>query len=293
MTDLLAITNAAAGTSSDEAQEAALAVLRESRKVVVVATSSPEDLDAALEQHPDVDTIVVLGGDGSLHAVVAALHAAERLADVAVGLVPLGTGNDFARTLALPTDPAEAAGVVTSGQEQALDLIVDSTGTITVNSAHVGVGAEAALAARPLKERFGQLGYALGAFISGFRTQGKHLRIHVDGERIPDRGRVLQLAVGNGRFVGGGAALLPEADPADGLMDVAVVFAHTRRERLMYGLSLGLRRHHHRDDVDYRRGTEVTVEGARLRCTNDGEIADLVPSYAWHIEPGALRMLVP
>lgn len=293
MTDLLAITNAAAGGSTVVARDAALEVLREGMDVAVVATSSSDELTSALAEHADVACVVVLGGDGSLHAVVAALHAADRLRDVAVGLIPLGTGNDFARTLTLPSGPARAAGVVMAGKEQLLDLIVDAERIVTVNAAHLGVGADAAVAARPLKQRFGPVGYALGALITGFRTQGRHLTIAVDGERVPDRGRVLQVAVGNGRFVGGGAALLPEADPSDGLMDVSVVFAHTRRERLMFGLSLGLRRHHLRDDVDYRRGAEVTVEGPGLRCTNDGEIADPVSSYSWHVEPGALRMLVP
>ena len=293
MSDLLAIANASAGTSSDEAQDAALQVLREHHDVALVTTSSPDDLEDALAGHRDVGIVVVLGGDGSLHAVVAALYAAGRLADVTVGLVPMGTGNDFARTLELPTDPVPAAEVVAAGKEQALDLIVDADGTVTVNAAHLGAGTEAAIAAQPHKERFGPIGYAIGALVSGFRVQGKHLTITVDGDRVPDRGRVLQVAVGNGRFVGGGTALLPEADPSDGLMDVAVVFSHTRLERLMYALSLGLRRHHHRDDVDYRRGTEVSVEGAELQCTNDGEIADPFHTHTWHVEPGTLRMLVP
>jgi YegS/Rv2252/BmrU family lipid kinase len=293
MRPLLAIGNANAGTSTDEAQDAAMQVLREHHDVALVKTSSPDELKDTLSEHPDAGTVVVLGGDGSLHAVVAALHAAGRLADVAVGLVPLGTGNDFARTLELPTEPASAAEVVAAGKEQALDLIVDADGVVTVNAAHLGAGTEAAIAAEPHKKRFGPIGYAIGALVSGFRVQGKHLTITVDGDRVPDRGRVLQVAVGNGRFVGGGAALLPEADPADGLMDVAVVFSHTRRERLLYALSLGLRRHHHLDDVDYRRGTEVTVEGPDLQCTNDGEIADPRSAYTWHVEPGILRMLVP
>ena len=293
MTDVLAIANADAGSSTDEAQDAALGVLREHHDVALVATSSPDELDDALAGHRDAGTIVVLGGDGSLHTVVAALHAAGRLAEVAVGLVPLGTGNDFARTLELPTDPALAAAVVTAGAEKALDLIVDADGAVTVNAVHLGAGTEAAIAAQPHKARFGPIGYTIGALVSGFRVQGKHLTITVDDDRVPDRGRVLLVAVGNGRFVGGGTALLPEADPADGLMDVAVVFSHTRRERLMYALALGLRRHHHRDDVDYRRGTEVTVEGPALRCTNDGEIAEPRPAHTWHVEPGALRMLVP
>ena len=293
MHPLLAIGNASAGSSTDEAQDAALRVLREHHDVTLVTTSSPDDLADALADHDDVATVVVLGGDGSLHAVVDALRAAGRLADVTVGLVPLGTGNDFARTLELPREPASAAEIVVAGKEQALDLIFDGDDTVTVNAAHLGAGTEAAIAAEPHKKRFGPIGYAIGALVSGFRVQGKHLTITVDGERVPDRGRVLQVAVGNGRFVGGGAALLPEADPSDGLMDVAVVFAHTRRERLTYALSLGLRRHHHRDDVDYRRGTEASVEGAELQCTNDGEIAEPFRTHTWRIEPGVLRMLVP
>lgn len=293
MHPLLAIGNASAGSSTDEAQDAALRVLREHHDVTLVTTSSPDDLAEALADHDDVATVVVLGGDGSLHAVVDALRAAGRLADVTVGLVPLGTGNDFARTLELPKEPASAAEIVVAGKEQALDLIFDGDDTVTVNAAHLGAGTEAAIAAEPHKKRFGPIGYAIGALVSGFRVQGKHLAITVDGERVPGRGRVLQVAVGNGRFVGGGAALLPEADPSDGLMDVAVVFAHTRRERLMYALSLGLRRHHHRDDVDYRRGTEASVEGAELQCTNDGEIAEPFRTHTWRIEPGVLRMLVP
>jgi len=293
MTDVLAIGNASAGTATQEAQDAALDTLREHHDVTLVTTSSPDELEDALADHQDAGTIMVLGGDGSLHTVVAALHAAGRLADVAVALVPLGTGNDFARTLELPTEPDLAAAVVAGGAEKAFDLIVDTEGAVTVNAVHLGAGAEAAIAAQPHKRRFGPIGYTIGALVSGFRTQGKHLAISVDGERVPDRGRVLLVAVGNGRFVGGGTALLPEADPSDGLLDVAVVFSHTRRERLMYALSLGLRRHHHRDDVDYRRGTEVTVEGPDLRCTNDGEIAEPRAAYTWHVEPGALRMLVP
>ncbi len=293
MSDLLAIANASAGTSTEEAHDTVLGVLREHHDVAFVTTSSPEDLEQAFADHEDATTVVVLGGDGSLHAVVSALRASGRLPDVTVGLVPLGTGNDFARTLELPVDPALAAELVVNAETQALDLIVEDDGTVIVNAAHLGAGTDAAIAAKPLKERFGPIGYALGALVSGFRVQGKHLAITVDGERVPDHGRVLQVAVGNGRFVGGGAALLPEADPADGLMDVAVVFSQTRRERLGYALSLGLRRHHRRDDVDYRRGSEVTVEGPELACTNDGEIADPKRSYRWRIEPDALRMLVP
>jgi len=291
---VLAIANSSAGTASDTSLDIALDVLREHHDDVrLETTSSPDDLTDALARHDDVGIVVALGGDGSLHAVVAALHDAGRLKDVAVGLVPLGTGNDFARSVDLPNDPAAAAEIVATGEPRPLDLIVEEQGTVIVNAAHLGAGTEAALAAKPLKERFGPIGYALGALVSGFRVEGKHLTITIDGEPVRAHGRVLQVAVGNGRFVGAGTALLPEADPADGLMDVAIVLSHSRRKRLGYLLSLGLRRHHRRDDVLYVRGAEVVVEGAELASTNDGEIADPMPRHHWRIEPGVLRMYVP
>ena len=64
-------------------------------------------------------SIVVAGGDGSLHAVVSALHRRHELAERTLGLIPLGTGNDFARALGIPLDPGEAAAALLSGQAAA------------------------------------------------------------------------------------------------------------------------------------------------------------------------------
>ncbi|MGA9101256.1 diacylglycerol/lipid kinase family protein, partial [Aeromicrobium sp.] len=152
MPDVLAIANANAGSSTEEAQDTALNVLRKGLDVTMVSTSSPDDLEQALSDHPDITTVVVLGGDGSLHAVVAALHAAGRLGDVTVGLVPMGTGNDYARSIDLPLEPDAAARVVIDGHVQDVDLVFDGNDMVVVNAAHVGIGAEAAAKAKPWKK---------------------------------------------------------------------------------------------------------------------------------------------
>lgn len=292
MTSLLAIANAEAGTASEEASGQAISTLRETYEVELVTTASLEELDAALAAHPAIDGVVVLGGDGSLHAVVAALFATSRLGDVTVGLVPLGTGNDFARTLGLPDDPVAAAQVIAGGRTRMIDLIVDGTGRVIVNAAHVGVGAEAAAAARPWKKALGPLGYAVGALISGMSTPGAEVEIQVDGARVPSQGPVIQVAVGNGRFVGGGAELLPHADPSDGVLDVAVSFAAPLPRRIAYAWHLRRAEHHKRDDVAYLRGSEVSVRGDALRCTSDGELSEPAAGHTWRVRPGALRMFV-
>ena len=104
MDPLLVITNADAGTADDEALGNALEILRERASVEVQATSKPGELDGVL-QRAGSRRIVVAGGDGSLHAVISALYRRHDLGHAVVGLLPMGTGNDFARSLGLPLDP--------------------------------------------------------------------------------------------------------------------------------------------------------------------------------------------
>ncbi len=293
METLIAIANAEAGSSDDSSVEEAIATLREAYDVEVVETSGPEDLDQALAAHPDVHGVVVLGGDGSLHAVLAAIRKADRLDSLIVGLVPLGTGNDFAATLGLPEEPALAAGVIVADNPAPIDLIIDGNDQVVINVAHIGIGAEAAVAARPLKKFLGPVGYVAGALIASFKgiaTPGAKLVITIDGDPLLPHGSVIQLAVGNGRFVGGGAALLPEADPSDGQLDLMVTYAGRRHRRIAYAWKLSKGTQHEHADVVYRQGKQVTVRGDALPSTSDGELSEAATEHSWRLEPGAVRM---
>ncbi|RLV56096.1 diacylglycerol kinase [Aeromicrobium phragmitis] len=290
MKRLLAITNASAGTASDDAVSEALGVLREKFEVTTAATSSLDDLDQALADQPDADVVAALGGDGSLHAVVNALHRADRLDRVAVALVPLGTGNDFARTVELPTEPVEAARRVVEAEPRRMDLIAAEDGQIIVNAASVGLGAEAAVRAKRYKSRWGPIGYAIGALKSAFVPDARVV-VRVDGRRLRGHGHVTQLAVGNGRFVGGGTELFPAAKIDDGKMDVQVVFARTLFERFLYVLRVATRTTHRSPLVHQELAERVSVDGEGLRCTSDGELSDACPRHAWRLLPGALTLL--
>lgn len=295
MTRLLAIANADAGTADDEAVDSALTELRKTYDVELARTSSPDDLAAALDEHRDLDGVVVLGGDGSLHAVVAALRSTDRLS-LPIGLVPLGTGNDFAATLELPNEPVEAAAVIAAGKIGEIDLIIDGADRVVINAAHIGIGAEAAAAAHPWKKALGPLGYVIGAVLTGLKgltAPGARLKVAVDGQALPRTEPIIQVAIGNGRYVGGGAPLLPQADPTDGLLDVSVSYTRSPRRRVAYAFSVRRGDHHRRDDVVYLRGSEVTVNGDALRCTSDGELTPPSPRHSWRIEPDAVRMFRP
>lgn len=293
MDPLLLITNAEAGTTDTENVNEALEVLRAAADVEVCATSNPGELDGVLHRRGS-RRVVVAGGDGSLHAVVAALHRRHELGDVVLGLIPLGTGNDFARGADIPLEPEKAAHLVLEGEVRPVDLIVDEVGNVVVNNVHIGIGAQASRKAHKWKKRLGRLGYPIGALLAAVNPPFVRLRIEVDGEEVADFAHpILMVAVGNGPNVGGGAEITPEASPEDGKMDVMISFAIGPIAR--FGYALGFRRgeHHEREDVKYLRASTVSISGQDFYCSADGEVYGPERQRTWRIEPGALRMALP
>lgn len=291
------ITNADAG-GDDEAQQTAIAVLREGADVEVAATSNPGELDGVLHRAGS-RPIVVAGGDGSLHAVVAALHRRGELTGRTLGLIPLGTGNDFARTLEIPLDPAEAARALLTGKTRSMDLILDEVGGVVVNNVHAGASAQASRYGADAKKQLGKfgigiLGYPIGAAMAAVRPPFVRLRIEADGEVICDMDQhVLMVAVGNGASVGGGTEVTPDADPGDGQLDVMVSFATGPLERFAYAWKLRRGEHDERSDVLTRRAKQVTITGEDFWLSADGEITGPERRRSWRLEPAAYSMITP
>lgn len=290
----LLITNRSAGTSEERSIDEVMAVLRDGGCDVERATcENVADLGGILERR-DGRGVVVAGGDGSLHSTVGALHRRGDLDQPVLGLIPLGTGNDFARGCGLPLDAAGAADVILHGRATPIDIFLDDIGGVVVNAVHVGVGADAGREAAPWKERIGRSGYLVGAVLAGFKADGHKLRVLVDGTVIADgRRRVLQVGVSNGPFVGGGAELNPDAIPTDGLADVVVSFSVSPRERLAYGVHLRRGTHHDRDDVRTHKATTVEVAGEAFWCNTDGEVAGPLRDRSWTVRQRAYQLMLP
>ncbi|MGD9961584.1 diacylglycerol/lipid kinase family protein [Nocardioides sp.] len=298
MDPLLVITNSDAGSADQDNLDAALDVLRAQVSVEVAATSNPGELDGVLHRAAS-RRIVVAGGDGSMHAVVAALHRRNELKDKVLGLIPLGTGNDFARGTGIPLDPAEAAHLVLNGDIRPVDLIVDELGEVVVNNVHAGIGAQASRRAHRWKGRLGKvglgrLGYPIGAVLSTFQPPFVRLHIEIDGKVVVDLDQpVLQIALGNGSHVGGGTELNPEADPESGRIDVVISRALSPAARLAYVVHLRRGEHHRRDDVINVRAREVSISGEEFWCSADGEIYGPERQRTWRLEPAAYAMTLP
>ena len=285
----LLVASAEAGSTDDEAISAARDVLG----AEVSMCSAPPDLEGALDRL-DGRTLVVAGGDGSLHLAVTLLHRRGELARTPIGLVPLGTGNDLARAIDIPLDAGDAARLVRDGRARPIDLITDDAGGVVVNAVHVGIGAEAAEHAGRLKPRLGPVAYPIGAVTAGMRSTGWRLRVEVDGQVVADRHRrTLMVGIGNGRGIGGGTPLLPHARPDDGQLDVMVSQASGPLARVRFGAALSSGQHLRDKAVRYARGTTVTVVGEEVGVNADGETGDAVRRRKWTVQPGAWSLVRP
>ena len=297
---LLLITNTDAGGGQRDALDVALGVLREDADVEVATTSNPGELDGVLHR-AGCRTIVVAGGDGSLHAVVTALHRRHELAERTLGLIPLGHRQ---RLRAGPRDPARpgrgGGRAARPGKPRPMDLIVDELGGVVVNSVHAGASAQASRRGARWKERlgpygFGILGYPIGAALAAVKPPFVRLRVEADGEVVSDMDKhILMVAVGNGTSVGGGTELTPDADPTDGRLDVMVSLRHraARAVRLRRG-TCARASTSERDDVISLRAHQVTISGEDFCLAADGEISGPERRRSWHLEQGAYSMIVP
>jgi len=206
--------------------------------------------------------------------------------------LPLGTGNDFAGHLGLDGSPQEAVTGLVDGEPQAMDLVVTDDDRVVVNAAHLGIGVTAAERSADLKDLFGQFAYPLGALAAGVAADGLDLRVRLDGERLDLERPALMVVIANGRTIGGGTALAPEARADDGLLDVVVVHAVEPTARAAFAAAMLRGTHLDRDEVAVGRGRAVTVSGSSLAHNRDGELEEMVDTTrTYRVEPGARRLV--
>jgi len=237
------------------------------------------------------DLIILGGGDGTVSAAVDLL--AHRRA--VLGLLPLGTANDFARTLGIPDDLEGACATIARGKVVDIDL-GRADDLYYVNVASIGLGARVITRVSPwLKRVAGSLAYPVAAVraLVGFRPFAATLTFPGSDHAPATFPRLLQIGVGNGRFYGGGAGVAPDAGIDDGTFDVyAIEWAGWRG---LAGLALSFRsgRFVHRATVHHYETAAVRIETERTLATNvDGELVDQTPVLFTQARD-ALRVLVP
>ncbi|MBQ5991107.1 MAG: diacylglycerol kinase family lipid kinase [Clostridia bacterium] len=234
------------------------------------------------------DVIVAVGGDGTLRETAMSVVHTDRI----LGLLPCGTGNDYARPLGIPTDAEAALDILLNGETRTVDAGM-ANDQIFFNIAGFGFDVDVLDYTEEFKPkcRNGETAYRLGCLkaVLGLKLRRSTLTFP-DGtiER-----NVLMAAAGVGTHFGGGMNVLPESDMSDGLLDVCI--AHDVKRigvlkllpKFIKGKHVGLK------CITYRKATEVSVVCDPVsRIEVDGERMDGTP-VTFRVLPGALKVRAP
>ncbi|RLL76580.1 lipid kinase [Ochrobactrum soli] len=246
-----------------------------------------ETISDVISRERDHDLVVIGGGDGSLNA------AAKGLMETAMPLaiLPLGTANDFARTVGIPADPVEAARQIATYKVHPIDL-GEVNGHLYFNVASIGFSAELAQQlSADAKKKWGKLGYGIVAARILMRSELFTAYLEHDG--ITEKIKTLQVSVGNGKFYGGGMAVEKDAAIDDGKLDFySLEVDHWwHLLRLLPSLRRGTQSKW--NDVRAFPTTEVIIRTKKPRAVNtDGELSTWTPAH-FKLHRQAINALIP
>ena len=243
------------------------------------------------------ELLVVVGGDGSVNEVVNGVAGSR---GVQVALIPRGTGWDFARTFGIPRDLDRAVAIALEATVRELDLgratyrawAGAEAHAYFANVASAGIsGAIAQRANEASKALGGKISYYWSTLAVFARWQTGEMQVSVDDETRS--GKMIDAMVANGRFLGGGMMMLPEAEPDDGLFDVLLIGDVTKRD-LAFTLPKSYRgKHLPHPRLEVLRGRVVTVDAPEpLPIEIDGEQPGTTPAR-FEVVPRALWLRVP
>lgn len=213
------------------------------------------------------DTVLAIGGDGTAFEVAQGLLGSE----CALGIIPAGTGNDFAKTMGSPLKPAEALAFVLSHPAKKTDA-GELNGRMFLNE--IGTGFDVSVldyAAKAKKYCRGLMPYLYGVLQTLFRFRSISVTYAIDGGPFVTRAAFV-VAVANGGMIGGGIPIAPKAKADDGLFDVVIVGKVKKRHLvarlagLMKGKILSF------PETEYVRASSVVFSAPHMRVNVDGEI---------------------
>jgi diacylglycerol kinase (ATP) len=261
-----------------------------------ITTENPGDAREAAREWGE-GLLIVVGGDGTISEVVNGLGRAGFPAGVTLAILPAGTGNDLAETLAIPEDPAEAAAVLRQNRVRTLDVVrVRSEGIgeqFFINVATGGMGAEVSGAAdAEMKGRWGKLTYLRASLEVAREYEAKEITLTLDGAER--KLRAVNLAIGNCRYAGSGWLAAPRANPEDGLLDLVVIEDVGALEVLKLAPTVFAASDYlDKEGVFFARAKEIRVESSpgSLEFTVDGEVIGDEPAV-FAVMPQALKVVV-
>ena len=257
-------------------------------ELVEETTAHPDQLSELIRQHHDrVDLVIIGGGDGTLNAAIAGLIDTQ----LPLGILPLGTANDLARTLNIPTHIPTACAVIAGRNVDRID-IGQVNDCYFFNVASFGLSVEITQClTQQSKRRWGIFAYGFAAIQALWKSRPFTAEIHTeDGITTV---KTIHVAVGNGLYYGGGLAVAQDATIHDDRLDLYSLEINRWWHLLRLLPNLYRGRHHILPFVHSQQGRAFTITTIRPRPINtDGEIITATPAH-FKVLPQAIRILLP
>jgi diacylglycerol kinase (ATP) len=243
--------------------------------------------DQVRRRRGEVDRVIVGGGDGTLHLALQGLVETG----LPLGILPLGTANNLARTLGLPADPLAACEIIAHDHRRRIDLgSVNGRYFFTTASIGLSVRITEELSAES-KRRWGPLAYAFTAMRVLRQTRPFHARIVWHGGTKDSR--TVQIVVGNGRYYGAALPVAEDAAIDDARLDLYSLEVRHWWQLLAIAPALRRGRHGEKDQVEALRATQFEVITRTPRGIDvDGELGGTTPAH-FRVLPRALEVFAP
>jgi|ERR1051326_8194571 len=255
-------------------------------------TEKPGDAEKFASEASDFDLIVSAGGDGTLNEVVNGIARAGCNAPLAV--VPLGTGNDFARTLGAPNSPDAVIEQIRERKTRAIDLVRVTSDQVRY-FANVSSGGFSGVVDEKLtpemKRTWGPLAYLRSAAAAFAELRGYTTTVTLDDAEAMEID-LYNVVVANGRYVAGGIPVAPEADVGDGLLDIILIPERGPTDLAILAGQILLGKHLGSDAIIFRRAKKIAINSRPGMWFNvDGELIGNEPA-TFELLPGALHCVV-
>ncbi len=263
-------------------------------RLVVTEKAGQAELIAAGAAAAGHDRVVAIGGDGTIQEVVNGILAAS--SQPSLGILPLGSGNDLARSLGVPRDRDAALEAAIGPAERPVDLLhaTNGAGQERWFGSAGGIGFDAQVATAMSTRRGwqrGQAGYLFTTLAELRRFTNRRVTLTVDAERFERS--VLFVAIANGAYYGGGMHIAPGAAVDDGQFDLCIVGDVSRLTALRQLVNLYRGTHVQHPDVTLLRGSRLLIEAdASTGVHLDGEPFGSLPLQV-ELHPARLRVAAP
>jgi len=285
---VLLVVNQKSRTGAEQLQSAEACLRKVGLEVIALGIEAPTEIPEAIKARAgEIDLVALGGGDGTLNLACEALLETH----LPFAILPLGTANDLARTLSIPTKLDEACAVAANGLKYRIDL-GRANGKYFFNVASIGLSVAVARSIdAKTKRRWGPAGYAITLVQTLGKQRPFRARITCDGRIIVVH--AIQVAVGNGRHYGGGMTMAPEAAIDDNLLHLYSISPVSLVRLMLLAPALRTGWQGRFKGVHPLSGKRIRIETRRpLPVSTDGEVTTQTP-VQFEVVPAAIEVMVP